>query len=57
MCIKFESRKICVAGNHFDNSDFDFHNAEQKELPVSLEGREDCQQLKPKGLRLLWDLL
>ena len=32
---------------------FDFHNAEQKELPVikifSDEGREDCQQLKPKG--------
>ena len=49
MCIKFESRKICVAGHHCDNSDFDFHNAEHKELPVSLEGREDCQQLKPKG--------
>ena len=32
---------------------FDFHNAEHKELPVikifSDEGREDCQQLKPKG--------
>ena len=49
MCIKFESRKICVAGHHCDNSDFDLHNAEHKELPVSLEGREDCQQLKPKG--------
>ena len=53
MCIKFESRKICVAGNQCDNSDFDFHNAEDKELPVikisSDEGREDCQQLKPKG--------
>ena len=53
MCIKFESRKICVAGNQCDNSDFDFHNAEHKELPVikisSDEGREDCQQLKPKG--------
>ena len=34
MCIKFESRKICVAGNQCDNSDFDFHNAEHKELPV-----------------------
>ena len=53
MCIKFESRKICVAGNQCDKSDFDFHNAEHKELPVikisSDEGREDCQQLKPKG--------
>ena len=53
MCIKFESRKICVAGNQCDNCDFDFHNAEDKELPVikisSDEGREDCQQLKPKG--------
>ena len=54
MCIKFDqSRKICVAGNQCDNSDFDFHNAENKELPVikisSDEGREDCQQLKPKG--------
>ena len=53
ICIKFESRKICVAGNHCDNSDFDFHNSEHKELPVikisSDEGREDCQQLKPKG--------
>ena len=51
-CIKFESRKICVAGNHCDNSfdldDLDFHNAEHKELPAikisSDEGREDCQQ-------------
>ena len=53
MCIKFESRKICVAGNQWDDSDFDFHNAEDKELPVtkisSDEGRKDCQQLKPKG--------
>ena len=53
MCIKFESRKICVAGNHCGNSDFDFHNAEQKKLPVIKiscdEGREDYQQLKPKG--------
>ena len=32
MCIKFESRKNCVAGNHCDNSDFDFCNAEHKEL-------------------------
>ena len=50
MCIKFESRKICVAGNQCDKSDFDFHNAEHKELPVikisSDGGREDCQQLK-----------
>ena len=32
---------------------FYFHNAEHKELPVikifSAKGREDCQQLKPKG--------
>ena len=34
MCIGFESRKICVAGNQCDDSDFDFHNAEHKELPV-----------------------
>ena len=60
MCIKFESRKICVAGNQCDCTDFDFHNAKHKELPVikisSNEGREDCQQSKPKGLRLLWEL-
>ena len=31
MCIRFESRKICVAGNQCDNSDFDFHNAEHKD--------------------------
>ena len=53
MCIKFESRKICVAGNQCDNSDFDFHNVEDEELPVikisSDEGREGCQQLKPNG--------
>ena len=53
ICIKFKSCKICVAGNHCKNSDFDFHSAEDKELPVikisSDEGREDCQQLKPKG--------
>ena len=34
MCIKFESQKICVAGNQCDNSNFDLHNAEHKELPV-----------------------
>ena len=53
MCIRFESHKICVAGSQCVDSDFDFHNAEHKELPVikisSDEGREDCQQLKPKG--------
>ena len=52
MCIKFKSRKICVAGDQCDNSDFDFHNTEHKELPVikisSDEGKEDRQQLKPK---------
>ena len=50
---KFESRKICVAGYQCDNSDFDFCIAEHSELPVikicSDEGRDDCQQLKPKG--------
>ena len=53
MCHKFESRKICVAGYQCDNSDFDFCNAEHNELRVieicSNEGRNDCQQLKPKG--------
>ena len=53
MCIRFESRKICVAGNECDDSDFDFHNMEHKELPVikisSDEESEDCQQLKSKG--------
>ena len=48
MCFKFESRKISVPGNQCDNSDFDFHSAEHKELPgikiSSDEGREDCQQ-------------
>ena len=50
---KFESCKICVAGYQCDNSDFDFCIAEHNELSVikiySDEGRDDCQQLKPKG--------
>ena len=53
MLNKFESRKICEAGYQCDNSDFDFCIAEHSELPVikicSDEGRDDCQQLKPKG--------
>ena len=53
MSNKFFSRKICVAGYQWYNSDFDFCIAEQNELPVikncSDEGRDDCQQLKPKG--------
>ena len=53
MLNKFESRKIFVAGYQCDNSDFDFCIAEPSELPVikicSDEGRDDCQQLKPKG--------
>ena len=61
MCIRFESRKICVAGNQCDDSDFDFHHAEHKELPVikisSDEVREDCQQLKPKGTQASWGIL
>ena len=28
MCIRFENRTICVAGNQCDDSDFDFHNVE-----------------------------
>ena len=50
---KLKSRKICVAGYQCDNSDVDFCTAEHNELPVikisSDEGREGCQQLKPKG--------
>ena len=50
---KFESRKICVTSYQCDNSDSDFCIAEHNELPViricSDEGRDDCQQLKPKG--------
>ena len=50
---KSESRKIGAAGYKCDNSDFDFCIAERSELPVikicSDEGRDDCQQLKPKG--------
>ena len=34
MCIKFESRKICIAGNQCDISDLNIHNAEDKKLPV-----------------------
>ena len=50
---KFESRNVCVAGHHCDNSDFGFCITEHNELPVikifSDEGRDDCQQLIPKG--------
>ena len=34
MCIKFESRKICIAGNQFDKSDLGIHDAEDKKLHV-----------------------
>ena len=34
MCIKVESRKICIAGNQCDKSDLDIHSAEDKKLPV-----------------------
>ena len=48
---KSESHKICVAGYHYDNSDFDLFNAEHNELLVvkicANEGRDDCQQLTP----------
>ena len=50
---KFESSKNCVGGYQCDNSDFDFCTAEHNELPAikicSDAGRDDCQQLKPKG--------
>ena len=53
MCIKFESRKICVAGNQCDNSDFLFSQCGTQGVACdkifSDEGRKDCQQLKPKG--------
>ena len=55
MLNKIDSRKICVAGHQCDNSDFDFCITEHSELPVikisSDEGRDDCQQLKPKGTK------
>ena len=34
MCIKFESRKICIAANQCDKIDLDIHNAEDKQLHV-----------------------
>ena len=35
MCIKFESRKICIAaGNQCDKSDLGIHNGEDKKLHV-----------------------
>ena len=34
MCIKFESRKICIAGNQCDKSDLDIHNGEDERQPV-----------------------
>ena len=34
MCIKFESRKICLAGNQCDKSYLDIHKAENKKLHV-----------------------
>ena len=45
MCIKFESHKICVAGNQCDNSNFDLHNAEHKELPVIRISRSTKRRL------------
>ena len=34
MCIKFESRTICIAGNQCDKSDLGIHDAEDKKLHV-----------------------
>ena len=52
MGIKFESGKICVAGDQCDNNDFDFHNTESRELPAikisSVDGGEDCQHIEAK---------
>ena len=49
MCNKFESRKICVAGNLCDNSDFDVHNAEHKELPeIKISSVEDPSMKEEK---------
>ena len=49
------------APDQCESSDFDFCIAEHNKLLVlkicSDEGRDDCQQLKPKGLRLLLELL
>ena len=48
-CIKFESHKICVAGNQCDNSDFDFHNAEHRELPeIKISSVEDPSMKEEK---------
>ena len=45
--------KLVISVTNTDNSDFDFCIAEHSELPVikicSDEGRDDCQQLEPKG--------
>ena len=34
MCIKYESRKICIADNQCDKSNLDIHNGEDKKLHV-----------------------
>ena len=59
---KFESRKVCVAGYHCDNSDFDFCITEHNELPVikiCSDERRDIivNNWNQKGLRLLLELL
>ena len=43
--------KICIAGNQWDNSDLDIHICGRQEAACmcSDEGRDDFQQLKPKG--------
>ena len=50
MCIKFESRKICVAGNQCDKSDFDFHNAEHRELPVIKISSDEDPSMKEEKI-------
>ena len=54
MCVNFESRKISVAGNECDKSEFDFHNAEHKELPVIKISSEEGREEKKKRLQFLF---
>ena len=47
MCIKFESRKICIAGNQCDNSHLDIHNAKTRSclcsyICVPMKDENDC---------------
>ena len=50
MYSKFDSRRILVAGNQCDNSDFDFHNAEHKELPVIKISSDEDPSMKEEKI-------